>query len=325
MSDGLNPEDLGPGSDLDARGAVIDDELMAKLMAATEGKFGHADFSNARFTGRTAFPWARFRRALFTGAEFEAMEEFGPIEAEEFVLDRATFARWLWIEPSAKRISCQGTTFNDGVSLRVGAGVVDATGTVFGSTSTIMSRVQLWPRDDDYAHDTFWPRGGVVSLRDTDVSNLVIVDMELDWCLFAGAHRLDQLRLEGRIKFNHPPFNGRWTLRQILAEELFVRRLDLKHPYIDGHSHVEAGRVAALYRSLRKSFEDSKNEAGAGDFYYGEMEMRRRAVSTRQAERRILAAYWLLSGYGQRAGRAIIALGVVVTVVCVAVPRRPAG
>jgi hypothetical protein len=76
-------------------------------------------------------------------------------------------------------------------------------------------------------------------------------------------------------------------------------------------------RTATLYRSLRKAFEDSKNEAGAGDFYYGEMEMRQRASTTPRAERWILASYWLLSGYGQRAGRALAAIGLLVVAVSV--------
>jgi hypothetical protein len=33
--------------------------------------------------------------------------------------------------------------------------------------------------------------------------------------------------------------------------------------------------VAPLYRALRKAQEDAKDEPGAADFYYGEMEMRR--------------------------------------------------
>jgi hypothetical protein len=77
----------------------------------------------------------------------------------------------------------------------------------------------------------------------------------------------------------------------------------------------DPARVAALYRSLRKSFEDSKNEADAGDFYYGEMECRRHSKASSGAERVILWFYWLLSGYGQRASRALIALGLVVAVV----------
>ncbi|MFE7112213.1 hypothetical protein ACFU98_38965 [Streptomyces sp. NPDC057575] len=58
-----------------------------------------------------------------------------------------------------------------------------------------------------------------------------------------------------------------------------------------------------MYRSLRKAFEDGKNEPGAADFYYGEMEMRRADEETPHAERWLLAAYWVLSGYGLRAAR----------------------
>ncbi|NUU25958.1 MAG: hypothetical protein HOV68_31330 [Streptomycetaceae bacterium] len=65
------------------------------------------------------------------------------------------------------------------------------------------------------------------------------------------------------------------------------------------------GDLAPVYRALRKAFEDAKNEPGATDFYYGEMEMRRNdRDDTTVVERRILTAYWLLSGYGLRAGRA---------------------
>ncbi|GLZ28157.1 hypothetical protein Lesp02_03470 [Lentzea sp. NBRC 105346] len=61
-------------------------------------------------------------------------------------------------------------------------------------------------------------------------------------------------------------------------------------------------------------FEDAKNEAGAGDFYYGEMEARRHALSTRRGERALLATYWMLSGYGQRAGRALVAIVLLVVI-----------
>ena len=34
-------------------------------------------------------------------------------------------------------------------------------------------------------------------------------------------------------------------------------------------------QIAVVYRALRKGREDSRDEPGAADFYYGEMEMRR--------------------------------------------------
>jgi hypothetical protein len=73
-----------------------------------------------------------------------------------------------------------------------------------------------------------------------------------------------------------------------------------------GTNEVQPASLAPVYRQLRKSFEDSKNEPGAADFYYGEMEMRRHTPETPQAERGLLTAYWAVSGYGLRALRALI-------------------
>jgi hypothetical protein len=107
---------------------------------------------------------------------------------------------------------------------------------------------------------------------------------------------------------------------------------------------VDPGQIAGLYRALRKGREDIKDEPGAADFYYGEMEMRRHArplsgstpdgqsgaISRGQVERGILTAYWLVSAYGLRAARAVAALAVVTALLAVAfhlvgfaVPPRP--
>jgi hypothetical protein len=51
--------------------------------------------------------------------------------------------------------------------------------------------------------------------------------------------------------------------------------------------------------------EDAKDEPGANDFYYGEMDARRHDPLTPRGERLLLYAYWLVSGYGLRATRAL--------------------
>jgi hypothetical protein len=89
-----------------------------------------------------------------------------------------------------------------------------------------------------------------------------------------------------------------------------------------------AAQIAALYRALRKGREDNKDEPGAADFYYGEMEMRRHAKreeataerhdrhyrrwAAATTERAVLWLYWLVAGYGLRAWRALTALAVAV-------------
>jgi hypothetical protein len=138
----------------------------------------------------------------------------------------------------------------------------------------------------------------VTSLAGTDASNLVLTETDLSECKFLGAHRLEQLRIDGRTEFART--EGWWRARRrMLVEERDENPL----------------RVAALYRALRKSFEDSKNEPGAGDFYYGEMECRRHSRESSRAARMILSFYWLLSGYGQRAWRALAALVLVIATV----------
>lgn len=75
---------------------------------------------------------------------------------------------------------------------------------------------------------------------------------------------------------------------------------------------LEASLVAEVYRRLRRSLEAKGNEPGAADFYYGEMEMRRRATSIPRSERFLLRLYWLVSGYGLRGLRALMWLLAVV-------------
>ena len=139
----------------------------------------------------------------------------------------------------------------------------------------------------------------------------------------------------------------RWTRRQVLAEEHWYRSCrgregggnplsDKEHWYDPCNCHeggwnapesktlecvanvtgqeierLTPDRLASVYRALRKAQEDNKNEPGAADFYYGEMEMRRLAAPVRSVERALLSAYKAISGYGLRASRAVAALLVV--------------
>jgi hypothetical protein len=95
-----------------------------------------------------------------------------------------------------------------------------------------------------------------------------------------------------------------YARRRHTAEEETRRRRD------------QAREIANVYRALRKGREDNKDEPGAADFYYGEMEMRRKAAPP-SAEWGILTLYWLVSGYALRAWRAFTA--VILTLVVFAV------
>jgi hypothetical protein len=196
------------------------------------------------------------------------------------------------------------------------------------------------------------PGPRLLSLRGVDAATLTLSELDLAACLFQGALHLDQLRIEGARPFADTPAAWklhlgrrsipvwrRWSRRQTLAEEHQwrgepsspprpSRRLGLIRP--TWHSpacqtpqwvaertgqrvqQLTPDRLALLYRALRKAQEDSKNEPGAADFYYGEMEMRRHDEHTPWPERVILWLYWLVSGYGLRGLRALTCLVAVV-------------
>jgi hypothetical protein len=128
--------------------------------------------------------------------------------------------------------------------------------------------------------------------------------MDVRACRFVDAHHLDQLRVE-ESDFAYTPTGWQWTTRQTIAEEHHWRAdqragghdaLAIAHAADDEADGDRgwyrrphrppawfevgpstAAQIATLYRDLRKGREDNKDEPGAADFYYGEMEMRRHA------------------------------------------------
>jgi hypothetical protein len=191
-------------------------------------------------------------------------------------------------------------------------------------------------------------RPRVLSLAGADLTYLTLVGVDLRACRFAGAFHLDQLAIEGKFPFADRPAGWRWawgwpplwhwTPRRTLAEEQRWRA-DYEHGLRRRGWHPPACRlpdepeplppprhpsaadrarrreraraISQAYRALRKGLEDRKDEPGAADFYYGEMELRRKATPP-SFERLLLGLYWLVAGYGLRASRALATLALVV-------------
>ena len=213
-------------------------------------------------------------------------------------------------------------------------------------------------------------RPRLLSLRRANVAGLTVASVDLRACRFTGAHHLDQLRVGEESSLGYTPKGWRWTTRLTIAEEHYWRA----HPPREGTTlpdeqtrnavdrrsgtadrdvdwYGPANRppawleveppfprqIAVVYRALRKGREDSRDEPGAADFYYGEMEMRRhdkrvQARAERRArhyghwaaattERAVLWLYWLTSGYGLRAWRTLAALAVVIGLVGIGFSR----
>jgi hypothetical protein len=151
----------------------------------------------------------------------------------------------------------------------------------------------------------------LLSLQRANVAGLGLANVDLAGCRFSGAHNLDKLRLEADVAFTLSPARVGWEQRQVIAEECTWRaqrirpgqwadpwwpdradsglpdRADRWWPeYFEEPMALAPGAIAGLYRALRKSREDAKDEPGAADFYYGEMEMRRHAPQTGGPRRR---------------------------------------
>ncbi|WP_406393694.1 pentapeptide repeat-containing protein [Streptomyces sp. NBC_00882] len=294
-----------------------------------------ASFTGAHFVGNVSLTGAQCTDDVsFAQARFEGPSLLGPLVcAQNVVLSGAVFMLPATVEIAAREVKCQRTRWESTATVRVRHAAVDLSHAVLTAPAAVLTHPSpfTYPslfiagdatlREDIVASPGASEPVRIVSVQGADAAHLVLTDTDLTDCLFSGAFHLDQIRLEGRTTFADAPTGWHlrgalpvhFTPRRILAEEHHWRAHtagSATHGWRPGPHHSDPARtpdpedVAALYRQLRKAFEDGKNEPGAADFYYGECEMRRHAPATPDGERRLLWGYWLLSGYGLRASRA---------------------
>ncbi|MFH8663111.1 pentapeptide repeat-containing protein [Streptomyces afghaniensis] len=296
-------------------------------------------FDAAQFSDNAWFYETQFSGdAWFGTARFAGVSEMGPIVcAGEVNLSGAVFDAPVTLEIAARQVRCERTRWESTATLRLRYANVDLTDAVLSAPVAVVAHPAPFPASPQGTVDESLLagcRGGVqvASVQGVDAAQLVLTDTDLTDCRFTGAFHLDQIHIEGRTTFASVPkglhFRGpiwpvRWSQRRTLAEEHHWRAQVAGQPAISpqhpptgqfwrvGPHHGDPARtpdcedIAAVYRQLRKAFEDAKNEPGSADFYYGEMEMRRHSHDdTPRVERGLLHAYWLLSGYGLRASRA---------------------
>ena len=308
----------------------------------TEAYFGNATFqgrsffTEANFLSASGFIEVIFRyNAQFDEVVFERAEQFGPILAYRGLdLDGIQFSQPVEIEVSSMGFCCRRARFKGGAQflLRWSCIVLDDTDFFAPSLLNGVPLVSDWMVQVEPNIARAWARllgGGkpeqpkLLSLQRAKVAQLGLGNVDLSHCRFAGAHGLDKMRLEADAAFGISPSRLSWERRQVIAEECAWRANQTSPgqwtvppwPGWAGRGKpaiLDPGTIAGLYRALRKGREDAKDEPGAADFYYGEMEMRRHAygeagaggtASRGRADRGVLTAYWLISGYGLRAWR----------------------
>jgi hypothetical protein len=296
-----------------------------------------ASFDTATFEDEAGFGGTVFKRtADFREARFEHAKQLGPLLARRLVLDDVNFGARVQLDLTAAAVCARRAQFPAGVLLRLryasvflddanlaAPAILAAVWSPFPELAEQELQIaRAWQRLRPGPRQQRW-QPQVLSLRRADVAGLRLANVDLRACRFAAAHNLDRLRIEGTPLFVRT--TGWWrTRRKTLAEEQHWRsnrpgrwRPAGWYPQAcqppassraDTPRELQPGRLAALYRDLRKGREDAKDEPGAADFYYGECEMRRHDPNASRAERLVVWLYWLLSGYGLRAWRGLAAL-----------------
>ncbi|MFD9541417.1 pentapeptide repeat-containing protein [Streptomyces sp. NPDC060022] len=283
---------------------------------------GDAQFNAASFTGGALFREATFCSGIWLRrAEFDKVSHLGPLVCgTQMMLDSAVFQQPVTVEIAAAKLSCVRTMWASTAVLHLRYAELDLRDAVLEFPVTIAARADPFPnaRTGGSLIETVLsgrvPRVRLVSVGGADAAHLALQDIDLSVCQLAGAVHLDQLKVDGWCTFAKSPSG--WSRRKTLAEESHWRVPAARRParargwtvHPEEAPKLQPAAVAVLYRQLRKSLEDGKDEPDAAHVYYGECEMRRYDETRPWGERKLLAAYWALSGYGLRATRALVLL-----------------
>ena len=234
---------------------------------------GHVSFYETQFgDGNVSFRGAKFGNGnmSFRGAKFGN----GTLSFDDTSWDRA-------LEVRASGVSMQRCILNKG-ALIVANGPVNLTEARIEHPTTIRTEASCC----------------VASLDQTRLTAELILEPGVDMsrCTFTQTVGADLIRPAGRA-FGRGRFG-----RQRLAQDEWRWSWDRS-----ARPMSDAG-LSARYRQIRTGLEKAGNIPGAHDFYYGEMECRRRdAWGKRYKEWLVLSVYNLVSGYGLRAWRAFAA------------------
>lgn len=252
---------------------------------------GPANFSEAMFSDQASFHASRFSDE----AEF-AQAKFGGV----VYLSESSFARPLDID--AGRLIMNKVNLHAGGNVRVRSTVSLERCHVSGAPLTVVAASDTIEGPDVTSlldatlHTPLLIEPGVrVSGRlghIANLSNLTISSSSLR--LYGGGP--SKFRIVRALK----RFGAKSESRRLLADESLSLGLN--------EARLTLARCRDLYRGLRVGAEHQGDHVSGDDFYYSEMTMRRliSKADKRRGEEVLLSAYWLVSGYGLRATRALV-------------------
>lgn len=309
----------------------------------TFNKGQSVEFRSAKFLGPAVFALTRFERrsANFSGVEFS---DFASFDSAEFQYG-ATFsgarfnkqanfrgAQFLFGSCFFERARFNGETtfeackFTDHVifqeSVFAGRAFFSPTENHKNYTGPMFMEAALVSFRDIIV----LPPGEII-FRETDLRRCLLLNTDVRKIQFSNVtwpQIKDSFELSGylrRYQKKLPSIGAQiprflrlclWKIRQrwpqvgrrvCVYDELFhFKRTGLqsgprKHPW---------PQIERLYRQLKQHYEDQRDFRRANDFHYGEKEALRKNPETPVDLRALLTAYWLVSGYGERALRPFI-------------------
>ena len=226
-----------------------------------------ADFSDVAF-GEDAYFWeATFGDvAEFNGAFFRGKAEFYGVTFG----GRANY----WVTTFCERALFLGATFRGGAVFR---GLTETKGT---EGEVIVEKNLVFNDEADFS---------MVTLKAPEEVRFQHVNLCRARFLDTPVHKVQFTDVEWAERDN----------RRCVYDEVGPRLLSEEKSY---------SLIAQLYRQLKKNYEEQRDYPGAGGFHYGEMEMTLRMHQERKEwfSWLLTRAYKFLSGYGEKAERAIV-------------------
>jgi uncharacterized protein YjbI with pentapeptide repeats len=267
-----------------------------------ESRWGDLRFAGCQFDGPVQMDQASVSRRLsLIGCRLRDSRTLDLSADEGCELRETSFEQPLNLRVLAPEVEASHATFELGVDLVLSGGAqLDLVGASLAGPSLIMT-----------AAVPDGPPAQLRSLAGTRLAGLTLRDLDLSACSFSRAHTLDDVVISGCGQLSRAPWARGWVgQREVIVDEIDFWRVRRPRRRVGqataaSSESATASTLAETYRALRRGRENARDHPGAADFYYGEMEMRRRSASA--LDRILLCTYWLIGGYGLRASRALLA------------------
>jgi len=285
----------------------------------------NASFQGVEFNEEAIFNGATFsKRAFFLLARFGKITSFDRVTFQEDVIfHHATFSEGaiFFFVTFGKEASFNFAIFIGEASF---AKTIFSRAADFGSTTFNkggnFSGVLFKEGKSNFSFGKFFDRSLFIGSKDDKEKNIQIFknikvdfrnvvmsppnaiifrDADLSQCLFQGT-RVDKIEFTN-VKWAMIPGKLGYSRTGIYDEKISLDSIkSTKKSKKKDKENLDWEHIERVYRDLKVNHIETGDHERAGDFHYGEKEVRRRNPSTPLMHRFFLNLYRILSGYGER-------------------------